>query len=69
MEKAYEALRKKGLAAAAKKADRHASEGLVGCMSIANGRGAGNYNVSFLDSYLLCCNTQCVLLHATVTDV
>lgn len=30
MEKAYEALRKRGLAAAAKKASRHASEGLIG---------------------------------------
>ncbi|GIL45283.1 hypothetical protein Vafri_2443 [Volvox africanus] len=30
VEKAYEALRKKGLAAAAKKASRHAAEGLVG---------------------------------------
>lgn len=31
LEKAHEALRKKGLAAAAKKASRHAAEGLVGC--------------------------------------
>ena len=30
MEKAYDALRKKGLAVAAKKSSRHASEGLVG---------------------------------------
>ena len=30
LDRAYEALRKKGLAAAAKKASRHASEGLVG---------------------------------------
>ena len=39
MEKAYDALRKKGLAVAAKKSSRHASEGLVGlAASGANGK-------------------------------
>ena len=40
-DKAYDALRKKGLAAAAKKASRHASEGLVGLASIAASGGHG----------------------------
>ena len=40
-EKAYDALRKKGLAAAAKKASRHASEGLVGLASVAASNGHG----------------------------
>ena len=35
MDKAYDALRKKGLAAAAKKSSRHASEGLVGLVASA----------------------------------
>jgi hypothetical protein len=34
MERAYELLRKKGLAAAAKKASRHAAEGLVGLAQV-----------------------------------
>lgn len=38
---AYDALRKKGLAAAAKKSSRHASEGLVGCLAAPNGQVAG----------------------------
>jgi hypothetical protein len=46
MEAAHEALRKKGLSAAAKKASRHAAQGLVSCMSLMDGatdcRGAGS---------------------------
>lgn len=38
MDKAYDALRKKGLAAAAKKASRHAAEGLVALAE--DGQGA-----------------------------
>ncbi|KAG2501312.1 hypothetical protein HYH03_001107 [Edaphochlamys debaryana] len=42
MDKAYEALRKKGLAAAAKKASRHAAEGLVGASFAAAGAAAAS---------------------------
>ncbi|GFR42488.1 hypothetical protein Agub_g3283 [Astrephomene gubernaculifera] len=42
MEKAYEALRKKGLAAAAKKASRHAAEGLVGASFAASGAASSS---------------------------
>jgi len=41
MEKAFDALRKKGLAAAAKKSARHASEGLVGLASSASAGARG----------------------------
>ncbi len=40
-DKAYDALRKKGLAAAAKKASRHAAEGLVGLAVARGGVGVG----------------------------
>ncbi|KAG2448751.1 hypothetical protein HYH02_006105 [Chlamydomonas schloesseri] len=42
MDKAYEALRKKGLAAAAKKASRHAAEGLVGASFAASGASSSS---------------------------
>jgi elongation factor Ts len=41
MEKAYDALRKKGLAAAAKKASRQATEGLVGLTSVPGNQTQG----------------------------
>ncbi|GLI66072.1 hypothetical protein VaNZ11_009791 [Volvox africanus] len=41
VEKAYEALRRKGLAAAAKKASRHAAEGLVGASLTPGGTRSG----------------------------
>ncbi|KXZ51716.1 hypothetical protein GPECTOR_11g164 [Gonium pectorale] len=40
-DRAYDALRKKGLAAAAKKASRHAAEGLVGASFAARGAAPG----------------------------
>jgi elongation factor Ts len=40
-EAAFDALRKKGLAAAAKKASKHAAEGLVGCLAASSGQDAG----------------------------
>ena len=49
MEKAYDALRKKGLAAAAKKSSRHASEGLVGLAATAAGAGAHSPAVAVVE--------------------
>nr|A8IGK2.1 RecName: Full=Elongation factor Ts, mitochondrial; Short=EF-Ts; Short=EF-TsMt [Chlamydomonas reinhardtii] len=46
MDKAYEALRKKGLAAAAKKASRHAAEGLVGASFAASAASSGGSSSS-----------------------
>ena len=49
MEKAYDALRKKGLAAAAKKSSRHASEGLVGLAATTAGTGAHSPAVAVVE--------------------
>ena len=46
MERAYEALRKKGLAAAAKKSSRHAAEGLVGLARSPGGEAAAVVEVN-----------------------
>ncbi|KAG2432975.1 hypothetical protein HXX76_008703 [Chlamydomonas incerta] len=46
MDKAYDALRKKGLAAAAKKASRHAAEGLVGASFAASAASNGSGDAS-----------------------